>query len=105
MGFRRHDVGADRHTIFATSPDCSRNDLRFCYSKGSALRRVRRNESPGRYLALGWVDVTMDGGDTRSSTYASYRSDVVSRSKWQGRSFWRVRRPILSAYHVAVGRL
>ena len=34
-----------------------------------------------------------------------YRSDAVSGPEWQGRSFWRVRRPILSAYHVAMERL
>ena len=30
---------------------------------------------------------------------------MLSRSEWQCRSFWWVRRSILSAYHVAVGRL
>src|SRR4029077_4542444 len=105
MEFRRHELGADRHTICASSPRCGPNDLRFCHSKGSALRRVRRNQLPGRHMALGWVDVTVDAGDTPASSSACYRSDVVSRSEWQGRSFWRVRRPILSAYHVAVERL
>src|SRR6266481_3269294 len=56
-------------------------------------------------MALGWVDVTVDAGDTPASPCGCYRSDVVSRPQWQGRSFWRVRRPLLSAYHVAVERL
>src|SRR5207248_1688339 len=30
---------------------------------------------------------------------------MLSRSEWQCRSFWRVRRSILSAYHVAMERL
>src|SRR6185437_1167448 len=105
MEFRRYDLDADRHTVCASSPLCGPNDLRFCHSKGRALRRVRRNQLPGRYMALGWVDVTMDAGDTPASSAGCYWSDVVSRPEWQGRSFWRVRRPILSAYHVAVGRL
>src|SRR5882762_6744537 len=105
MEFRRHELGADRHTICAASPRCGPNDLRFCHSKGSALRRVRWKQLPGGHMALGWVDVTVDAGDTQSSPSGCYRSDVVSRPEWQGRSFWRVRRPILSAYHVAMERL
>src|SRR6266498_4534617 len=105
MEFRRHELGTNRHTNCASSPHCGPNDLRFCHSKGSALRRVRWNQLPGRHMALGWVDVTVDAGDTQASSSGCYRSDVVSRPEWQGRSFWRVRRPILSAYHVAVERL
>src|SRR6266550_9525316 len=105
MEFRRNELDAYRDTICASSPRCWPNDLRFCRSKDSALRWVRRNQLPGRYMALGRVDVTVDRGDTQSSPSRCYRSDAVSRSKWQGRSFWRVRRPILSAYHVAVERL
>ena len=74
-------------------------------SKGSALRRVRRNQLPGRHMALGWVHVTVDAGDTPASPFRCHWADAFSRSKWQGRSFWRVRRPILSTYHVAVERL
>src|SRR5205814_9944058 len=99
------ELGTDRHTICASSPRCGPNDLRFRHCKGSALRRVRRNQSPGRHMALGWIDVTVDGGDTQQSSSGRYRSDAVSRPEWKGRSFWRVRRPILSAYHVAVERL
>ena len=40
MEFRRHELDADRHTICASSPRCGPNDLRFCHSKDSALRRV-----------------------------------------------------------------
>src|SRR5438045_8256172 len=105
MEFRRHELGADRHTVCASGPRCRPNDLRLCHSKGSALRRVRRNQLPGRHMALGWIDAAMDTGHASTSTYSCYRSDVVSRPEWQGRSFWRVRRPILSAYHVAVERL
>src|SRR5204863_5529113 len=105
MDFRRHELDADRHTICASSPRRGPNDLRLCHSKGSALRRVRRKQLPGRHMALGRGDVTVDGGDTPASTSGCYRSDVVSRPEWQGRSFWRVRRPILSAYHVAMERL
>ena len=68
MEFRRHDLDADRHTICASSPRCGPNDLRFCHSKGSALRRVRRNQLPGRYMALGWVDVTVDAGHAQPIT-------------------------------------
>src|SRR5882724_3696905 len=105
MEFRWHELDAYRHTICASSPSCWPNDLRFCRSKGSALRWVRRNQLPGRYMALGRVDVTVDRGDTQSSPSGCYRSDAVSGPEWQGRSFWRVRRPILSAYYVAVERL
>src|SRR6267154_4102370 len=104
MEFRWHDLDADRDTICASRPGCGPNDLRFCHSKGSALRRVQRNLLE-RHMALGWVHVTVDAGDTPASPFGCYRSDVVSRSEWQGRSFWRVRRPLLSAYHVAVERL
>src|SRR5438093_13351322 len=104
MEFRRHELGADRHTICASSPRCGPNDLRFCLSKGSALRRVRRSQLPGRHMALGWINVTVDPGDTPESASGCYWSDVVSRPEWQGRSFWRVRRPILSTYHVAMER-
>src|SRR5438034_8340231 len=105
MEFRRHQLDADRHAICTSSPRCGPNDLRFCHSKGSALRWVRRNQLPGRHMALGWVDVTVDAGDAPASASGCYRSDVVSRPEWQGRSFWRVRRPILSTYHVAMERL
>src|SRR4030095_8951801 len=105
MDFRRHELGTDRHTVCASGPHCGPNDLRFCHSKDSALRRVRWNQLPWRHVALGWVDVGVDTGDTQPSASGCYRSDVVSRSEWQGRSFWWVRRPILSAYHVAVERL
>src|SRR5882762_2099614 len=105
MEFRRHELDADHHTIVASSPRCRPNDLRFCHSKDSALRRVRRNQLPRRHMALGWVDVTVDAGGTQASPSGCYRSDVVSRPEWQGRSFWRVRRPLLSAYHVAMERL
>src|SRR2546423_3204259 len=104
MELRRRELDADRHTICASSPVWRPNDLRFCRSKGSALRRVRRSQLPGRYMALGWVDVTVDAGDTQASASGCYWPDVVSRPEWQGRSFWRVRRPILSAYHVAMER-
>src|SRR5438876_12117495 len=105
MEFRWHELGADRHTICASSPCCGPNDLRFCHSRSSALRRVRRDQLPWRYMALGWLDVTMDAGYTQASSYGCYSSDVVSRYEWQCRSFWRVRRSILSAYHVAMERL
>ena len=49
---------------------------------------------------LQWTQAT-----PQPSPYRCYRSDAVSRSEWQGRSFWRIRRPLLSAYHVAMERL
>ena len=48
--------------------------------KGGTLRRVRRNPLPGRYMALGWVDVTVDAGHASPSPYCCYRSDAISRS-------------------------
>src|SRR5437667_3314556 len=103
MEFRWHDLDADRHTICASRPGCGPNDLRFCHSKGSALRRVQRNLLE-RHMALGWAHVTVDAGDTTASPFRCHGADAFSRSKWQGRPFWRVRRPLLSTYHVAVGR-
>src|ERR1700746_1246588 len=100
MEFRRHELGADRHTICAPGAHCRANDLRFCHSKGSTLRRVRRDKLPGRYLALGWVNVTVVTGDTYASPSGCHWPDVVSRSERQGRSFWRLRRTLLSTYHV-----
>src|SRR6266542_4386825 len=76
MEFRRHELGTNRHTNCASSPHCGPNDLRFCHSKGSALRRVRWNQLPGRHMALGWVDVTVDAGDTQASSSGCYRSDL-----------------------------
>ena len=49
---------------------------------------------------LQWTQAT-----PQPSSSGCYRPDVISRSEWQGRSFWRIRRPILSAYHVAMERL
>ena len=49
---------------------------------------------------LQWTEATPDHHPS-----GCYRSDVVSRPEWQCRSFWRVRRPILSAYYVAMERL
>src|SRR5438094_2954795 len=77
MEFRWHELGADRHTICASRSCCGPNDLRFCHSRSSALRRVRRDQLPWRYMALGWLDVTVDAGDTQASSYGCYRSDVV----------------------------
>src|SRR5581483_1948806 len=104
MEFRRHELDPDRHTNCASSPRCGPNDLRFCHSKGSALRRLRRKQLPGRHVALEWVDVTVDTSHASTSAYCCYRSDVISRPGWQRRSFWRVRRPILSTDHVAMER-
>ena len=69
------------------------------------FRRVQWNQLLGRYMALGWVDVTVDAGHASPSPSCCYRSDAISRSQWQGRCFWRIRRPLLSAYHVAMERL
>ena len=41
--------------------------------------------------------IPLDKGD--------YRPDAVSGPEWQGRSLWLVRRPILSADHVAMEHL
>src|SRR6185437_9764438 len=79
------------------------NDLRFSYSKGSALRRVQWNLLGG-HMALGWLHVTVDAGDTAASPFCCHWANAFSRSEWKGRCFWGVRRPILSTYHVAVGR-
>ena len=49
-------------------------------SKGSTLRRVQRNQLLGRYVALGWVDVTVDTGHASPSPYCCYRPDAISRS-------------------------
>ena len=40
----------------------------------------RRNQLPGRYMALGWVDVTVDAGHASPSPSCCYRSDAISRS-------------------------
>src|SRR6266536_105759 len=86
MEFRWHDLDADRDTICASRPGRGANDLRFGYSKGSALRRVQRNLL-GRHMALGWIHVTVDAGDTTASPFRCHWVDAFSRSKWQCRSF------------------
>jgi len=43
-----------------------------------------------RHLALGWDNFTVDTGHAHASASSCHRSDAVSRSKWQGRSFWRL---------------
>src|SRR6266513_3056176 len=68
MGFRRHDLDADCHTICASRPGCGPNDLRFRHSKGRAFRRIQRNLLE-RHMALGWVHVTVDAGDTPASPF------------------------------------
>src|SRR6266480_6306265 len=102
LEFRRHDLDADCHTICASRPGCGPNDLRFRHSKGRAFRWIQRNLLE-RHMALGWVHVTVDAGDTPASPFGCHWADAFSRSEWQGRCFWRVRRPLLSTYHVAVG--
>src|SRR5262249_23609684 len=105
MELRWHKLDADRYTICASSALCGPNDIRCCHSKSRALRRIRRDQLPGRHMALGWVDVTVDRGDTPASACGCHWSDVVSRPQWQCRSIWRVRRTILSADHVAMERV
>jgi hypothetical protein len=39
-------------------------------SKGVLFGGLRRNQLPGRHMALGWVDVTVDAGDTPASPSA-----------------------------------
>src|SRR5215510_12325471 len=89
----------------ASGPLCRSNGVRFCRSEGGPLRGIRWSKIPGRYLALGWSNFTVDTSHTGASASRSYGSDVVPGSKWPCRLFWRIRSAVLPTDDVAVERV
>ena len=97
------DTSRDQHPDLQSALPAKRHmilPLRSWYFTGDLMEQLAW-EIPGYGME---TTPQVDTGHTCASASGRYRSDVVPRSKWPGRLFWRIRWAVLPADDVAMER-